>query len=59
MNLYLWLANERLFLINIITIYNDRDFLGGDWAIISIDGSVTKAKIVHKGWGKYIIIKRW
>jgi len=32
-------------------------FLGGDWAIISIDGSVTRAKIVHKSRGRYIIIE--
>jgi hypothetical protein len=24
------------------------DFPGGDWAIISIDGAITRAKIVHK-----------
>ena len=29
----------------------------GDWAIISIDGAVTRAKIVHKSRGKYMIVE--
>ena len=28
----------------------------GDWAIISIDGVITRAKIMHKSRGKYKII---
>jgi hypothetical protein len=40
---------RKTLLIYSIAIYNDMGFLGGDWAIISIDGSVTRAKIVHKG----------
>jgi hypothetical protein len=30
---------------------------GGDWAIISIDGTVTRAKIVHKSRGRYTIVE--
>ena len=33
------------------------DHASGDWAIISIDGAVTRAKIVHKSRGKYIIVE--
>ena len=29
----------------------------GDWAIISIDGVITRAKIVHRSRGKYIIVE--
>ena len=29
----------------------------GDWAIIHIDGVITRAKIVHKSRGKYIIVE--
>ncbi len=43
--------------IGIIAIYNSMDSTDDDWAIISIDGSVTRAKIVHKGRGKYTIIE--
>jgi hypothetical protein len=32
-------------------------FPGGDWAIISIDGTVTRAKIVHKSRGRYAIVE--
>ena len=32
-------------------------FPGGDWAIISIDGTVTRAKIVHKSRGRYAIVR--
>jgi hypothetical protein len=32
------------------------DYPDGDWAIISIDGSVTRAKIVHKSRGRYVIV---
>ena len=32
-------------------------FRGGDWAIISIDGTVTRAKIVHKSRGRYAIVE--
>jgi hypothetical protein len=32
------------------------DLLIGDWAIISIDGVITRAKIMHKSRGKYIIV---
>jgi len=28
-----------------------------DWAIISIDGVITRAKIMHKSRGKYIIVE--
>jgi hypothetical protein len=30
---------------------------GGDWAIISIDGAITRAKIQHKSRGRYVIIE--
>lgn len=33
------------------------DVTSGDWAIISIDGVVTRAKIVHKSRGKYRIVE--
>jgi hypothetical protein len=33
------------------------DLKSGDWAIISIDGVVTRAKIVHKSRGKYMIVE--
>jgi hypothetical protein len=33
------------------------DLASGDWAITSIDGAVTRAKIVHKSRGKYIIVE--
>jgi hypothetical protein len=26
-------------------------------AIISIDGAITRAKIVHKNWGRYVIVE--
>jgi hypothetical protein len=29
----------------------------GDWAIISIDGVVTRSKIMHKSRGKYTIVE--
>jgi hypothetical protein len=29
----------------------------GDWAIVSIDCVITRAKIVHKSRGKYIIVE--
>jgi hypothetical protein len=44
-------------LISCINIYNDMDFPGGDWAIISIDGAITRAKIVHKSRGRYVIVE--
>jgi hypothetical protein len=33
------------------------DLPSGDWAIISIDGVVTRVKIVHKSRGKYMIVE--
>jgi hypothetical protein len=33
------------------------DFPGGDWAIISVDGAITRAKIVHKSRGRYVIVE--
>ncbi len=33
------------------------DLPSGDWAIISIDGTITRAKIVHKSRGKYVIVE--
>jgi hypothetical protein len=33
------------------------DLPRGDWAIISIDGAATRAKIVNKSRGKYIIVE--
>ena len=33
------------------------DLPSGDWAIISIVGVVTRAKIVHKSRGKYMIVE--
>jgi ribosomal protein L21E len=33
------------------------DFPDGDWAIISIDGAITRAKIVHKSRGRYVIVE--
>ena len=42
-------------LISCINIYNDMGFPGGDWAIISIDGAITRAKILHKSRGRYVI----
>jgi hypothetical protein len=33
------------------------DLPSGDWAIISFDGVITRAKIVHKSRGKYIIVE--
>ena len=32
-------------------------FPDGDWAIISIDSAITRAKIVHKNRGKYKIVE--
>ena len=29
----------------------------GDWAIISIDGVITRAKIIHKSRGRYAIVE--
>ena len=29
----------------------------GDWAIISIEDVITRAKIVHKSRGKYMIVE--
>jgi hypothetical protein len=29
----------------------------GDWAIISIDGAITRAKILHKSRGRYVIVE--
>ena len=43
--------------ISIIAIYNSMDSSGGDWAIISIDGAITRAKIVHKSRGRYVIVE--
>ena len=31
------------------------DLPSGDWAIISIDGVITRVKIVHKSRGRYVI----
>jgi hypothetical protein len=53
----IYISVRKTLLIYSIAIYNDMGFLGGDWAIISIDGSVTRAKIVHKGRGRYVIIE--
>jgi hypothetical protein len=44
-------------LISCINIYNDMGFSGGDWAIISVDGAITRAKIVHKSRGRYVIVE--
>lgn len=33
------------------------DIPSGDWAIISIDGVITRAKIVHKSRGEYMIVE--
>jgi hypothetical protein len=44
-------------LISCINIYNDMGFPGGDWAIISIDGAITRAKILHKSRGRYVIVE--
>ena len=32
-------------------------FPDGDWAVISIDGAITRAKIIHKSRGRYAIIE--
>jgi hypothetical protein len=32
-------------------------FPNGDWAIISIDGTITRAKIAHKSRGRYRVIE--
>ena len=29
----------------------------GDWAIVSIDGAITRVKIVHKSQGRYVIVE--
>jgi hypothetical protein len=29
----------------------------GDWAIVSIDGAITRVKIVHKSRGRYVIVE--
>jgi hypothetical protein len=29
----------------------------GDWAIISIDGAITRAKIMRKSRGRYVIVE--
>jgi hypothetical protein len=33
------------------------DFSQGDWAIASIDGAITRVKIVHKSRGRYVIVE--
>ena len=33
------------------------DHPNGDWAIISIDGIITRARIVFKRRGKYVIVE--
>ena len=33
------------------------DLQSGDWAIVYIDGVVTRAKIMHKSRGKYVIVE--
>lgn len=33
------------------------DFSHGDWAIVSIDGAITRVKIVHKSRGRYVIVE--
>ena len=33
------------------------DFPHGDWAIVSIDGLITRVKIVHKSRGRYVIVE--
>ena len=33
------------------------DLPSGNWVIISIDGVITRTKIVHKSRGKYIIVE--
>jgi hypothetical protein len=33
------------------------DFPQGDWAIVSIDGAITRVRIVHKSRGRYVIVE--
>jgi hypothetical protein len=33
------------------------DFPQGDWAIVSIDGAITRVKIAHKSRGRYVIVE--
>jgi hypothetical protein len=33
------------------------DFPHGDWAIVSIDGAITRVRIVHKSRGRYVIVE--
>jgi hypothetical protein len=33
------------------------DFPNGVWAIVSIDGAITRVKIVHKSRGRYLIVE--
>jgi hypothetical protein len=40
-----------------MNIHNSMSFPNGDWAIISIDGAITRAKIAHKSRGKYTVIE--
>jgi hypothetical protein len=32
-------------------------FPNDDWAVITIDGAITRAKIVHKSRGRYVIVE--
>jgi hypothetical protein len=40
-----------------MNIHNSMGFPNGDWAIISIDGTITRAKIAHKSRGRYRVIE--
>ena len=33
------------------------DLPSGDWAIVSIDGAITRVKIVHKSRGRFVIVE--
>lgn len=35
---------------------NDNRVRGGDWCVVSVDGVILRAKLVHKSRGKYAIV---
>jgi hypothetical protein len=48
---------KKGYFISSIAIYDYMNSPGGDWAIISIDGAITRAKILHKSRGRYVIVE--
>jgi hypothetical protein len=48
---------KKGYFISSIAIYDYMNSPDGDWAIISIDGAITRAKILHKSRGRYVIVE--